>query len=270
MIGELLTDTEGIAGSEGVGVDLATRWNVGRHPNGGYLLAVVARQLLATATRPDPLTMTAHYLSPVAAGPATVGVEIVRAGRTQATVAGTLHQGGKEMLRVLGAVGDLATRTGPTLGGDDAPALPDPAQCVSLADRLAHGPAGPRSVTNALRRYDLRVDPASSFGRDVDAPCALTAWVRFADGTEPTTLGLLALADAFVPTTLLSANVGWVPTVELTVHVLARPAPGWLRAHVATRAVRDGLLDEDGELWDAGGALVARFRQLAVALAPSG
>jgi hypothetical protein len=38
----------------------------------------------------------------------------------------------------------------------------------------------------------------------------------------------------------------------------------WLQATLRTRSIVGGLLDEDGELWSAGGQLVARFRQLAL------
>lgn len=46
-------------------------------------------------------------------------------------------------------------------------------------------------------------------------------------------------------------------TVELTVHVRGRPAPGWLARHV-----RDGYHEED--FFDSTGALVAQSRQLAI------
>ena len=53
-------------------------------------------------------------------------------------------------------------------------------------------------------------------------------------------------------------------TVELTVHVRARPAPGWLACRVATRYVTSGYHEEDFEIWDSGGTLVAQSRQLAL------
>ena len=56
---------------------------------------------------------------------------------------------------------------------------------------------------------------------------------------------------------------GWVPTVELTVHVRARPAPGWLRLVQRAQLLQDGWLDETCEIWDSAGRLVAQGHQLA-------
>jgi len=61
-----------------------------------------------------------------------------------------------------------------------------------------------------------------------------------------------------------------VPTVDLTVHVRATlPTPHVGPAdHVLmifrTREVRDGFLEEDGEIWSRDGVLLAQCRQLAV------
>jgi acyl-CoA thioesterase len=55
-----------------------------------------------------------------------------------------------------------------------------------------------------------------------------------------------------------------VPTLELTAHVRARPAPGLLACDVRTRFVSAGFLEVDGEYWDSTGTLVAQSRQLAL------
>jgi hypothetical protein len=90
-------------------------------------------------------------------------------------------------------------------------------------------------------------------------------WFAFADGRAPDTLALLLACDAFPPTVFnLELTPGWVPTVELTVHVRRAPRPGPLRCTFETRIVQDGMFEEDGVVWDAAGAVVAESRQLAL------
>jgi hypothetical protein len=69
--------------------------------------------------------------------------------------------------------------------------------------------------------------------------------------------------DALPPTILELGLPGWAPTVELTVHVRCRPAPGPLRVSKTTRNLAGGFLDEDVEVWDSADRLVAQSRQLA-------
>ena len=66
--------------------------------------------------------------------------------------------------------------------------------------------------------------------------------------------------------------IGWAPTVELTWHMRAVPAPGPLRVSARCRHVSGGWFDEESEVWDDAGRLVAQSRQLALVgrLAASG
>jgi hypothetical protein len=91
----------------------------------------------------------------------------------------------------------------------------------------------------------------------------LRAWMRLADGREPDTIALPLFADGLPPPLFNRVAPKWVPTISLNVQFRARPSPGWLRAEFRTRFVSNGLLDEDGELWDDAGQLVALSRQLA-------
>src|SRR5690606_15924769 len=51
--------------------------------------------------------------------------------------------------------------------------------------------------------------------------------------------------------------------VELTWHMRAMPAPGWLTVIASGRLIADGWFDEDAEVWDSQGRLVAQSRQIA-------
>ena len=72
------------------------------------------------------------------------------------------------------------------------------------------------------------------------------------------------VVDALPPVTFDLGQLGWAPTLELTVHVRARPAPGWLKVRHVTRNVAGGMFEEDCEVWDSAGRLVAQSRQLAL------
>jgi len=247
--------------------ELSERWGVGRNQNGGVLLATVAAGLAERTGQPDPLAVTGHYLGPAAAGPASVRAEVIKPGRTYASGVGQLWQEDRERVRVIGAFGDLAQRAteGESLFPTEAPALPAPEQCTDLFEILVDK-VGERSITRSLCNYEIRVDPQGGWGGPAGDRPSLRTWIRFRDDDTVTPVMLLALADGFPPSLLGHAEMGWLPTVELTVHLFGTPPADepWLRAELHTRSVVGGLLDEDGELWDASGKLVARFRQLAM------
>ncbi len=115
-----------------------------------------------------------------------------------------------------------------------------------------------------LSRVEVRVDPASVESAP-ESEAAVDGWIRFVDDRPVDSMALTLLADCFPPS-IFSAfgRVGWVPTIELTVHVRRRPQPGWIQARFVTSDLGGSTLVEDGVLWDETGALVARARQLAL------
>ncbi|HVF33419.1 MAG TPA: thioesterase family protein [Acidimicrobiales bacterium] len=248
-------------------VELDERWNVGRNQNGGVLLQTVAAVVADELGHPDPFAATAHYLGAVTSAPVTVRSAVVKPGRTYATGTGELWQADRERVRVVGAFGDLAARASePSPLLPPPPELPPPDRCDDLFDIL-RATVGERALTRSLRNFELRTDPDGGWGPGASpASPRFRGWVRFRDEETVTPSMLLTLADGFPPTILGHTEIGWLPTVELTVHVLGAPPAGepWLRAELHTRSIVGGLLDEDGELWDAAGRMVARFRQLAL------
>lgn len=243
------------------GAVLTPRWNIADIANGGYVLALACRALARALDREDPLTVTGHFLSPAVAGPATVEVEPLRAGRSVASGQARVLQDGRERVRVLGAFGTLGSEGGRlTRSGDGPPDLPPPDECPTGG---AVGPDG--TVAPISERFDLRFHPDSlAWSRgEPSGRAEVTGWIRLRDGRDPDTALLPLVVDVFPPTAFELGYAGWVPTVELTVHVRGRPAPGWLRCRTRSRVVGSELIEEDAEVWDARGALVAMSRQLA-------
>jgi acyl-CoA thioesterase len=244
-------------------VRVSPHWNIADNPNGGYAAALVGRAMAQVAGHEAPITMTTHFLRPAVAGAdATVEARLVRAGRRTSTVEGTLVQDGTERLRVLAAFAELTAGAGEgeALLAMDPPELPPPEECRSRLT-LEQGVTLPIAERVEVRIHPDLADPGSAGRAEV------AGWIRLADGRPTDAAVLPLLADAFPPSLFgLLGRVGWVPTVELTVHVRARPHPGWVRARFVTRDLRQGRLVEDGDLWDQDGTLVARSRQLALLL----
>ena len=94
-------------------------------------------------------------------------------------------------------------------------------------------------------------------------PAELRGWTRFADGREPDALSVLFLTDAIPPATLMIGSTGWVPTLQMSTYVRARPAPGWLAIRMTAGLVADGTVDETCVVWDSRGRFVGQSTQLA-------
>ncbi|SHM72775.1 thioesterase family protein [Actinacidiphila paucisporea] len=253
--------------------ELSAGWTIIRAVNGGYLLAVVGRALRAALPHPDPITITAHYLTASEPGPAVIRTETVRAGRTMSTGQASLFQRDEEgreveRIRVVAGYGDLAALPDDVRTSATPPSMPSYEDCVSSSDAPAGGPV--TGSTAILDRLDLRLDLATA-GWAVGAPSGagdMRGWLGLADGRDHDAVSMLLAVDALPPTAFDLGLAGWVPTVELTVHLRCQPAPGPVRVALRTRNLAGGLLEEDAEVWDSKDRLVAQSRQLARAPRP--
>lgn len=236
-------------------------WNIGKNPNGGYLMALGAAAVRQMHPQhPDPLSVTVQYLRPGMGGqPCEVETELVRAGNSLSTGRARLMQDGKARIEVLAAFGELGAdaQTQLTI---PPPAIPSPEECF-VRSGAAQGVDLP-----IMQRLDVRLHPgearpgATGLGQ-------VSGWIRFHDERPPDSMAMLLFADAFPPAVFgLLGMVGWVPTIELTVHVRRRPVPGWIQAQFRTLDLADGRMIEDGWLWDSEGHLIAQSRQLAMLL----
>ncbi len=232
-------------------------WRVER-PNGGYVAAIVLRAVTSELADPGrvPRSMTVHYLRPPEDGPTEIEVTVERAGRTMSSVSARLVQAGRTIALALVAAGP--SRDGYLLDEATPPEVPAPDDCPVLAE-----PPFPIPIRkNFETRLAIGLPPFTGGGEPVTG-----GWLRLID-PEPVDAHLLVqVADAWVPaifsTTLERMGV---PTVDLTVHFRQTPLgeDPWLLVRFQTRLSAEGFLEEDGEIWDRSGRLLAQSRQLAV------
>jgi acyl-CoA thioesterase len=246
---------EDTAVSEDGTITLTGRWDgSGGVVNGGYQMAVCAKALARVMPYPDPLVISGFFLRSGTPGPATVRTEVLRAGGSLSFGAATLAQDGEDTVRATAAFSRPGKQNGLLFHGTAMPALPPPDDCV-----IVYPEPGDESPID--QRIDVRAPelPGWLRGQPSGTPAA-EFWLRFADGSDADIFALPLLVDA-APMVVRELD-GHGMTVELTVHLRARPAPGWLACRSLTRHVTGGYHEEDFEIWDSAGTLVAQSRQL--------
>lgn len=195
-----------------------------------------------------------------------IRTQVVRTGRTLSTGEASLFQFAEdgtevERIRVLATYGQLDGLSDEVRTSAEPPAIPPLEQCLGTSDGAPSIP-GSSAITE---RLDIKLDPAT-VGWAVGAPSGkgeMRGWFALADGRDADPLSLLLTVDALPPTSFELGLKGWTPTIELTTHVRCRPAPGPLRVSITTRNLAGGFLEEDADVWDSAGRLVAQSRQLA-------
>lgn len=237
---------------------VTSRWSIGTVPNGGYVMSIGMRALAHALSAADPLSVTGHFLRPATPGELDVRVDVIKRGRRYSTATAELRQDGKEILRLLGTYGDLSAHSGPTRVTGAPPVVPAPGD-----ETQTHVGRGLPAIAE---RFELRF--AKETMRWLDGAktdeAEIRGAIRFRDRRPPDTLSLGVIADAFPPPVFAVIPPRWLPTLELTVHFRARPRTEWLHSVFRTRFLFGGFLEEDGEIWDEEGRLVALSRQLAM------
>lgn len=255
--------TDLVSVPEGNGLRTLTmtdRWNTpaGR-PNGGYILAAMLTGLSAEMESDDPRVAAITYHGPPSNGHAEMRCRPVRSGRTIQTGDAELWQNDKLVAQLTASYGPrFADRPSRELGTPPqlppADALPDP--------REMGQPGG-----GIFDRVDYRLAAMPGFiaGQPSDDP-TYELWQRRSDGQAADYATLAFLCDSFIPPVFeLGPDVAQASlTVQLTVHLHRLPASEWIATRLTTRHVIDGFHEEDCELWDAEGNLLAQSRQLAI------
>jgi hypothetical protein len=233
-------------------------YSIGGPINGGYLMAVVLRAAVDASPFEHPVSTTAQFLKAPVPGPARVHLQPLKAGRTVAFSRATLVQDGVAQIEALITTATLKDAE-PVYTAGPAFDMPDPGDCVRLPDPR------PESNMTLNAQMELLFDPPT-IGWLTGEPTGRPESRAYFSMTEPQDPDpyVLALAVDSLPPVVFSAGArGWAPTVDLTWHLRALPAPGRLTLIGGGRLISDGWFDEEVEAWDSAGRLVAQSRQLA-------
>ncbi|HUC56061.1 MAG TPA: thioesterase family protein [Streptosporangiaceae bacterium] len=238
--------------------------------NGGVMLATVLRAVLDCSPLPHPVATSAHYLRVPKLAPALIEVTWLKTGRTAATALATLTQEDQPVLVTTITTGEVplsvvaATGDGAGLSWTGAaPAMPAPSECVNLGPWP--GTMGADGTAGYAGQVSMLLDPSVTGWRH-GSPAGLPemrGYFSFREERANDALTLAVAVDGLPPVVFGLGATGWAPTVELTMHMRLVPAPGPLAVQARSRHVSGGWFDEEAEVWDSAGNLVAQSRQIA-------
>ena len=220
---------------------------------GDLVLALAGSVLRQALPHPDPLTMHILYLAPTQLGPMECGIEVLRRGGSTSFANLSLFQEGELKVQVSASFSELERLHGQNWSSLERPQI-TPIEAIPLTGE--HG--------IELRR---NVDMHYATGGEVfkrgepDGSGCFNGYMKFNDGRDSDVLSLLLFADAMAPPVFtVYGALHWVPTIDLSVQIRQHPAPGPIQARFRSRHMSLGIVEEDGELWDSQGNLVAMSR----------
>jgi hypothetical protein len=239
--------------------------------------AATARATLVQDARPVlDLTVTTGTVpdAPEAAAEPAAGDGLPGARQPARTGTATAGLAGSPGPGLAGGPGELSggpvtAVAEPPLTGDrlawtgERPKLPPIEECVNLGPWP--GTVGPDGTAGYAAQVDLRLDPATvgwRHGHPAGVP-EMRGYFQLREHRDPDAYLLALAVDGLPPVVFGLGATGWAPTVELTWYMRAVPVPGPLQVAARCRNVSDGWFDEEAEVWDAAGRLVAQSRQIA-------
>ena len=240
---------------------VAPNWSVNGNPNGGYLMAFLAAAMQKKSDKKWPIIVTANFLTKCETGKKSrVTVETISVGKMLNRYQANLIQDGIERTRAWATFMDEGNcDKGVDIYEKEVPDMPVREECVSF-------PALPKYTL--FKNMELLLTPSCAGwlkkAGDLSPVSEQKGWIKFRDGRPGDALSLLLTADAFPPPILASQGaVAWVPTIEYSVSVRALPDTPWIKAVFRSHYLTCAIVEEDGELWDENGKLLAISRQIA-------
>ena len=232
-------------------------WSVNGVPDGGYLMAILAKAMLQHSEMKSTPIITANFLNRCEPGDVRVLIEKMSTSRQFDRLQARLFQNGDEKIRSFGTFAnqsDVCTVESYEVSGPQVPAIE---KCIPVPEIPNY---------SFFSQMDIRLDPncAGWMSGKLSDTSEIKGWIKFKKDRPFDQLSILLIADSFPPAVIASQGmVAWIPTLEFSANVRNIPTTDWLKCIFRTRFITCGLLEEDGEIWDQTDQLIAISRQIA-------
>ncbi|KQC08943.1 MAG: hypothetical protein APR62_03670 [Smithella sp. SDB] len=240
---------------------VAPHWSINANPNGGYLTALLAAAMQRKSDKKWPVIVTANFLAKCETEKQSkVVLETVSTGYSLNRYQANLIQDGTERTRAWATFMDEnSCDKSVNRYEKEAPEMPPREECFLF-------PHVPKYTL--YDHMDVLLAPSCAGWikgeKNLSPHSEQKGWIKFKDDRPCDTLSLLLMADSFPPPVLASHGiVAWIPTIEYSVSIRDISDTVWIKAVFRSHYLTCDIVEEDGELWDENGKLLAISRQIA-------
>jgi len=244
-----------------------TNYFVGNTPHGGYLMAVMHKALTSILPHSTAISSSVQYLDRIDAKPFHLEVEIFKTSRGSSSGIVKLKQDDKICTTFTGTCSDFEYMKGFDDLQKPLPAIfheKDKNDYVKMNyDKISKG------FTPAfIQQLECLIHPDHAWwNRDThtdnknnDARCS--AFLEM-EGGIPDQFCLSFYSDILPPVVSNKYGpLGWIPTITLTTHIRQLPQTSEVYADFLASDLNKGYFEQDCDIWDLNGNLVASSRQL--------
>ena len=244
-----------------------TNYFVGNTPHGGYLMAIMHKALTNALPHSTAISSSVQYLDRIDAKPFELEVETFKTSRGSSSGIVKLIQDKKICTTFTGTCSDFEFMKG---YDDLQKPLPkifkdkDKNDYVKMNyDKISKG------FTPAfIQQLECLIHPdhawwnreKGSDNSDNEARCS--AFLEMEGGT-PDQFCLSFYSDILPPVVSNKYGpLGWIPTITLTTHIRQLPSTSEVYADFKASDINKGYFEQDCNIWDLDGNLVASSRQL--------
>jgi len=244
-----------------------TNYFVGNTPHGGYLMAIMHKALTNILPHSTAISSSVQYLDRIDAKPFELEVETFKASRGSSSGIVKLKQDDRICTTFTGTCSDFEFMKG---YDDLQKPLPkifkdkDKKDYVKMNyDKISKG------FTPAfIQQLECLIHPDHAWwnreeGSDKSVNEARCSAFLEMDGGTPDQFCLSFYSDILPPVVSNKYGpLGWIPTITLTTHIRQLPSTSEVYADFKASEINKGYFEQDCNIWDLNGNLVASSRQL--------
>ena len=242
-----------------------TNYFVGNTPHGGYLMAVMHKALTSILPHSTAISSSVQYLDRIDAKTFELEVETFKTSRGSSSGIVKLKQDNKICTTFTGTCSDFEFMKG--YDGLQKP-LPnifnegDKKDYIKMNyDKISKG------FTPAfIQQLECLIHPDHAWwnrdSNDKNNEARCSAFLEMQGGI-PDQFCLSFYSDILPPVVSNKYGpLGWIPTITLTTHIRQLPSTSELYADFRATDINKGYFEQDCNIWDLNGNLVASSRQL--------